>query len=151
MLSSTPPLDKKKTLPPPRTTPMKFREAWRLSKTPYLEVAFRSAQLSRMGNQSGFSFSRTTPEQRFRSIIRSTRISKVVFTIFTGIGSGFPFFQYILPSNHNSVVLVSAISLSLLISLGYLILYLFQILPSFNSSEPYTLLSTLPLQPQGFS
>ena len=128
---------------------MKFREAWQLSRTPYLEVAFRSAQLNRAGNQSRFS--RTSPEQGVRSIIRSTRISKITFTFFIGIGSAFPFAQYAIPSNHNSAILISAISLSLLISLGYLILYLFQILPSFTSTEPYSLLSTLPFEPRDFS
>jgi predicted permease len=128
---------------------MKVREAWRLSKTPYLEVAFRSAQLNRQGNQGGFS--RTTPEQRVKSIIRGTRISKITFTFFIGIGSAFPFAQYAIPSNHTSTILISAISLSLLISLGYLILYLFQILPSFTSTEPYSLLTTLPFESRDFS
>jgi predicted permease len=123
-----------------------------VSKTPYLEVTFRSAQLNRVGNQSSaFSYSRsgTSPEQRVRSIIRSTRISKIVFTFFIGIGSAFPFFEYAF--NNTSTVLISAISLSLLISLGYLILYLFQILPSFASTEPYLLLATLPFNPRDFS
>ena len=126
---------------------MKFSEAWRLSKTPYLEVAFRSAQLNRGGNQGGFS--RSSPEQRVKSIIRSTRISKIIFTVFIGIGSAFSFAQYV--TNHNSTILVSAISLSLLISLGYLILYLFQVLPSFASTEPYSFLSTLPFDKKDFS
>src|SRR5487761_1882551 len=127
---------------------MKFSEAWRVSKTPYLEVAFRSAQLNRTGNQGGF-FSRSNPEQQVKSIIRSTRISKVIFTVFIAIGSAFPFAQY--ATNHTSTILVSAISLSLLISLGYLILYLFQVLPSFASTTPYSLLSTLPLDQKDFS
>jgi predicted permease len=128
---------------------MKFSEAWRVSKTPYLEVAFRSAQLNRAGSQGGFAFSRSTPQQRVKSIIRSTRISKFIFTFFIGIGSAFPFAQYAI--NHTSTILVSAISLSLLISLGYLILYLFQVLPSFASTEPYSLLSTLPFDQKDFS
>ena len=127
---------------------MKFSEAWRVSKTPYLEVAFRSAQLNRTGNQGGF-FSRSNPEKQVKSIIRSTRLTKVIFTVFIAIGSAFPFAQY--ATNHTSTILVSAISLSLLISLGYLILYLFQVLPSFASTTPYSLLSTLPLDQKDFS
>jgi hypothetical protein len=131
---------------------MKFIEAWRLSKTPYLEVAFRSAQLNRTSNQGGGGFSSSrynTPEQRVKSIVRSTRISKIIFTFFIGVGSTFPFAQYL--TNHSTTILVSAISLSLLISLGYLILYLFQVLPSFASTEPYSLLSTLPFDQKDFS
>lgn len=127
---------------------MRFKDAWRLSKTPYIEVAFRSAQMNRAGSQAGSSFSRSSPEARVRSIIRSTRISKIIFTLFIAIGSAFPFFQYL--STHTATILVSAISLSLLISLGYLILFLFQILPSFASTEPYSFLMTLPFEAKDF-
>ncbi len=127
---------------------MRFKEAWRLSKTPYIEVAFRSAQMNRAGSQSGSAFSRSSPEARIKSIIRSTRISKIIFTLFIAGGSAFPFFQYF--TTHTPTILVSAISLSLLISLGYLILFLFQILPSFASSEPYSFLTTLPFAAKDF-
>jgi predicted permease len=127
---------------------MRFKEAWHLSKTPYIEVAFRSAQMNRAGSQTGSSFSRSSPAARVKSIIRSTRISKIVFTLFIAIGSAFPFFQYFF--QRTPTILVSAISLSLLISLGYLILYLFQILPSFASSEPYSFLMTLPFDTNDF-
>jgi predicted permease len=127
---------------------MRFKEAWRLSRTPYIEVAFRSAQMNRAGSQSGAAFSRSDPKARVKAIIRSTRISKIFFTLFIAGGSAFPFLQYF--TEHAPAILVSAISLSLLISLGYLILFLFQILPSFASSEPYSFLMTLPFDAKDF-
>jgi predicted permease len=124
---------------------MKFREAWRASKIPYVELAYRSAELTR-GSMQGFG---RDPYARFRSILRNAKMSKFVFTIFICIGSVIPFALYGFNSSPSSFV--SALSLSLALSLAYLVLYFLQILPSFSGAEPYILLQTMPLGENEFS
>ncbi|MHB1907268.1 MAG: hypothetical protein ACYCQJ_00195 [Nitrososphaerales archaeon] len=80
--------------------------------------------------------------------MRSSRISKIIFTATIFVGSIFPFLQYYFA--RSSINLVIAISLSLLITFGYLILFLFQLMPSFASAEPYSLLLTLPFEEKDY-
>ena len=125
-----------------------IREAWRLSKTPYAELTFRSAVMTR-GSTRGGPFGASNPAARIRSIMRGALFSKAIFTIFIGVGTVFTFSDYVrYPSPAN---LVGAITFSLAITLAYLVLYSLQVLPSFASAEPYTFLSTLPLSDRDLS
>jgi predicted permease len=82
-------------------------------------------------------------------IVRSAKVSKVAFAIFGTIGSAMPFLDFVVYPGPES--LVSAISLSLAISLAYVVFYSLQVLPSFSNAESFSLLSTLPIEGGDFS
>jgi predicted permease len=82
-------------------------------------------------------------------ILRSARISKVAFAFFGSIGASIPFLDFIAFPGPES--LVSAISLSLAISLAYVVFYSLQVLPEFTNSEAFSVLYTLPLEERDFS
>ncbi|MDA4119486.1 MAG: hypothetical protein OK436_02755 [Thaumarchaeota archaeon] len=119
---------------------MNLREAWRLSKTPYIELVFRSALMTR-GSMGGFGFG--SPARRVKSITRGALIGKVIITVFIALGAIFAFYQFAI--SKTAAALVTGVTLSLAISLGYTVLYSLQVLPSFTGAGPYALLSTLPL------
>lgn len=127
---------------------MNLRDAWRYSKQPYVEITYRSTQLTRggIGQRSGFS---TDPHRQVRAMIRSSRISKIVFGLFICVGAAVPLLQY--PFSRTPVTLAASVAFSLAICLAYIILYSLQVLPSFSSAEPFALLSTLPLDDRDFS
>lgn len=79
----------------------------------------------------------------------SAKISKLAFAILGIIGSGFPFLEYLVAPSPEA--LISGVSLSLGISLAYIVFYSLQILPSFSSGESHSLLMTLPLSDSEFS
>jgi predicted permease len=89
------------------------------------------------------------PARFVRSILRSTKISKFVFAAFAAGGSGIPFLQYAF--QRDALTLVTAVILSLAISLAYFVVYSLQVLPSFSSAEPYAMLSALPLSNSDFA
>lgn len=125
---------------------MNFRQAWRISKVPYVEVTYRSTQLTRGGAGQRAAFSQD-PRRQVAATIRSSRISKVIFAVFICVGASVPFFDY----SATPVTLASSVVFSLAITLAYVILYSLQVLPSFSSSEPFALLSTLPFSDGDFS
>jgi hypothetical protein len=127
---------------------LKLREAWKLSHIPYVEVAFRSVQASR-GSSQGLSTQSMNLNRLFKIIMRSAKISKGAFAVFGTIGAAIPFLDFYVTPGPES--LVSAISLSLAISLAYVVFYSLQILPSFSNAEPFTLLSTMPIGERDFS
>ncbi len=127
---------------------MRLREAWKLSRYPYREVAYRSIENSR-GSTSGYGLHGQDLRKRFDRTIGSARTSKVAFAVLGTIGAFFPFLEYIVAPTPEA--LVSGISLSLAISLAYIVFFSLQILPSFSSGESYYLLRSLPLNEQDFS
>jgi hypothetical protein len=127
---------------------MNLREAWRLSSYPYREVAYRSIENSR-GASSGYGLYGQDLKKRFDRTIGSARTSKIAFAVLGTIGTFFPFLEYVV--SRTPEALVSGISLSLAISLAYIVFYSLQILPAFSSGESYILLRSLPLSDQDFS
>jgi predicted permease len=127
---------------------LKLQDAWRLSRYPYREVAYRSIENSR-GSTSGYGLHGQDLKKRFDRTIGSARTSKIAFAVLGTIGAFFPFVEYIASSTPEA--LVSGISLSLAISLAYIVFYSLQILPSFASGESYVLLRYLPLSEGDFS
>lgn len=128
---------------------MKFREAWKLSKTLYLEVAYESVQFSRGASMMKSGTLTQTPEKQISSLLKSAARSKMIFAVFVAIGAAIPFASlYFAPG---PISIVSAATMSLAIGLAYLVLYSLQILPSFASAEPYSLLLTLPFNKDDFS
>jgi hypothetical protein len=127
---------------------LKLGEAWRLSKTPYVELTYRSAVMARGSAGRGAGFARD-PAARVRAILRGAQVSKGVFTLFIGVGALLAFSQY---NQHRAPdALVAGVSFSLALSLAYLVLYSLQVLPSFSGAEPYSLLSTLPFSDRDLS
>jgi predicted permease len=119
---------------------MNLREAWRLSRTPYIELVFRSAVMTR-GTMGGLGFG--SPARRVKSITRGALVGKMIITAFISLGAVFAFYQFAI--SRTAAALVTGVTLSLAISLGYTVLYSLQVLPSFTGAGPYALLSTLPL------
>jgi len=126
---------------------VRLREAWETSKYPYVELTYRAAQLS--GASATTATGAKDPKAQVKAVIKNAKISKIVFTIFLCIGMVIPFAEFGI--NHSPISLVGAVTLSLLISFAYLMLYSLQILPSFAGAEPYSLLLTLPLTTRDFS
>ncbi len=128
---------------------MNLRDKWKLSGTVYREVAYRSIQMSRGQGQGSSSWSEQDLRKRFNSAIGSAKVSKLAFAILGTIGAAFPFAEYAVAPTPEA--LISGVSLSLAISLAYIVFYSLQILPSFSSGEPYAILMTLPVEERDFS
>jgi predicted permease len=122
---------------------------WKLSGTVYTEVAYRSIQMSRGQSQFGTSSSEQDMKKRFNVAMSSAKTSKIAFAVLGTIGAAFPFLEYVVASSPEAII--SGVSLSLAISLAYIVFYSLQILPSFSSGEPYSILMTLPLDERDFS
>ena len=105
--------------------------------------------MSRGQGQSIVSSSEQELLKRFNTSMSSVKISKVAFAILGTIGSAFPFLEYLVTPSPEA--LISGVSLSLAISLAYIVFYSLQILPSFSSGEPYAVLMTLPVDKRDFS
>jgi predicted permease len=125
---------------------MNLREAWWLSRTPYIELVFRSAVMTR-GSMGGLGFG--SPARRVKSITRGALVGKIIITGFISLGAVFAFYQFAV--SRTAAALVTGVTLSLAISLGYTVLYSLQVLPSFSGAGPYALLSTLPLSRKDLS
>jgi len=132
-----------------RSSSLKLREAWELSGTAYKEVAYRSIQMSRGQGQGSGSSSEQDLRKRFNTSMGSAKTSKIAFAVLGTVGSAFPFLEYFVAPTPEA--LISGVSLSLAISLAYIVFYSLQILPSFSSGEPYSILRTLPLDEKDFS
>jgi hypothetical protein len=127
---------------------LKLTKAWQLSRYPYNEVAYRSIEMSRGSNSSSLPQGQDAMK-RYERTIGSAKISKVAFAVFGTIGAAFPFAEYIISPTPEA--LVSGISLSMAISLAYIVFFSLQILPSFSSGEAYFVLRTLPISERDFS
>jgi hypothetical protein len=128
---------------------MKLTDAWRMSRIPYGEVAYRSIAQTRNGLWWG-SFGKRDPERAMQSdsefILRSLRIArfdKVIVGAVSVFASLLPFWSSFSSSTAYSVV--GAVSLSLATSFAFVMLYAVQTLSSFLSAESWSFLSTLPL------
>ena len=77
------------------------------------------------------------------SIARGALVSKFLITAFIVIGTIVSFAQYIILKSPGA--LVTAVTFSLAIGIGYEIIYSLQVLPAFAGAGPYSLLTTLPL------
>jgi predicted permease len=123
-------------------------DAFRISRYPYVELAYKSVQLTRgLGSQQRSSTSSASSFGNslkiFHSAMNNAKYSKAMMAIFNSIAVAVPFAVY--GSNPNLLTLASSVALSLAISFGYFLLYSLQILPSFVSTDPFALISTLPL------
>jgi predicted permease len=112
-------------------------EAWRVSRVSYTELVYRPLL------RSGYTGKDFGSAKSVKSAVRGATVNKLVFSIFTMAGAAFPllFYRFGLASMSLSV----AVSLSVLLVFGYIVLYSVQILPSFVSSGSFAPLAQLPL------
>jgi len=120
-----------------------LEEEWRVSKVSYSEVVFRPVV------QAGYTSRDLGSVKAVRRIVLGASINKAIFAAFTTSGALFPFLVYatgLLP-----IALSVAVSLSILLVFGYVVLYCVQILPSFVSTGSFLPLTVLPLAPSSVS
>lgn len=134
---------------------MKLTEAWRLSSLPYREVVYKS--LAQERNRMWWGAFGRNPSDRdahedvelSKRALRIAKFDKILVALFTLIVSVSPFASLLLGST--ALGLTSSISLSLIITFGFITLYAIQTLSSFVSAESSVLLSTLPITSKEFS
>ena len=129
---------------------MRLTEAWRLSRVPYGEVAYRSIAQTRNGMWWG-SFGKGDPEKAMQSdaefILRALRIArfdKVIVAAVSVVASLIPFWSSL--SGSTSSTIAGSVSLSLATSFAFVMLYAVQTLSSFLNAESWACLSSLPLK-----
>jgi len=134
---------------------MKLSEAWRLSKTCYREMVYRSLAEER-GRMWWGAFGRNRQGKESQDdleltnrALRIAKFDKAVVAFFNVVVSLAPFASLFLGSP--GFGLTSAISLSLAVTFGFTALYAIQTLSSFMSPESSALMSTMPLNRDEFS
>jgi predicted permease len=95
--------------------------------------------------RSGYATKDSGSSRSVRNALRGATINKLIFSIFTMGGAAFPFFLYRL--GLESISLRLAVSLSILLVFGYIVLYSIQVLPTFVSAGSFGPLAQLPLTP----
>ena len=134
---------------------MKLSEAWRLSKTCYREMVYRSLAEER-GRMWWGAFGRNRQGKESQDdlelterALRIAKFDKSIVAFFNVVVSLAPFASLFLGSP--GFGLTSAISLSLAVTFGFTALYAIQTLSSFMSPESSALMSTLPFDQDEFS
>ena len=134
---------------------MKLSEAWRLSKTCYQEMVYRSLAEER-GRMWWGAFGRNRQGKESQNdleltdrALRIAKFDKSIVAFFNVVVSLAPFASLFLGSP--GFGLTSAISLSLAVTFGFTALYVIQTLSSFMSPESSALMSTIPLDQDEFS
>lgn len=121
---------------------MKIHEAWRLSRIPYVETIYKSAQLVGGSPQ----LETADAQERVQKVLRNAKTNKAMFAFFGCLGAAVPF-----AINPTPVSMVSSIALSLLIGFAYLILFTLQVLPSLSSADTYSLMLSLPFNEREYA
>ncbi len=119
--------------------PTDLAEAWAASRVSYTELVYRPLL------RSGYATKDSGSSRSVRNALRGATINKLIFSIFTMGGAAFPFFLYRL--GLESISLRLAVSLSILLVFGYIVLYSIQVLPTFVSAGSFGPLAQLPLTP----
>jgi len=125
---------------------MKIADAWRMSATPYSEMAFRSI-LQSSSNMWWGSFGRGSSETSGREdlvkrALRIARFDKLIVAAFVVVAAGAPFIPQAFGASYG---ISASVTLSLAVSFALIVLYGVQTLSSFVTSGPSPVLSTLPL------
>lgn len=134
---------------------MKLAEAWRLSRIPYREAIYKSIAEERgclwwgAFGKSHFNKEAEDDTELINRALRIAKFDKLFVTMFNVIASIIPFASLFFGSP--TVGLTSSISLSLVVTFAFMMLYAIQTLSSFVSPESSVLLSTLPLTKDDFS
>ncbi|MGA2573561.1 MAG: hypothetical protein ABSF36_05065 [Candidatus Methanomethylicaceae archaeon] len=134
---------------------MKLTEAWHLSRVPYQEVVYRSLAEER-GRMWWGAFGRSHPGEEAQDdlemterALRIAKFDKMIVAIFNIVIALVPFASSFLGAA--GFGLASSISLSLVVTFGFMALYAIQTLSSFVGAESSALLSTLPIGQSDFS
>jgi predicted permease len=115
-------------------------EAWRASRVSYAELVYRPIL------RSGLTVRYAGSRRSVSSALTGATVNKLIFAAFTMGGAVFPFVVYRL--GLESISLTVAVSLSIVLVFGYIVLYSVQVLPSFVSSGSFGPLALLPLTPK---
>ena len=134
---------------------MKLLDAWRLSRLPYKEIVYKSIAEER-GRMwwGGFGRGRFGADiqndfELTKKALRIAKFDKILVSIFNVIAAVMPFTAQFFGSP--ILGLTSAVSLSLAVTFGFMVLYAIQTFSSFVRPESSVLLSTLPLKHNDFS
>ena len=133
---------------------MKLAEAWALSRIPYREVVYQSIAEEK-GRMWWGAFGKNNRQEApddlelAKRALRIAKFDKTIVAIFGVIISATPFVSSLLGAAAFSIA--SSVSLSLIITFGFTMLYAIQTLSSFVSAESSLLLSTLPITRNDFS
>ena len=117
--------------------PTDLAEAWRLSGVSYAELVYRPVQ------RSGFAMKDSSSRKSVENALRGATINKMIYSLFTMGGAVFPFILFRL--GFASISLAVAVSLSILLVFGYVVLYSIQVLPSFVTTGSFAPLTALPV------
>ncbi len=128
---------------------MDLAKVWRASRVSYGELVYRPVL------RSGYTAVGSKTSNPVRNALRGAAVNKAIFSLFTMAGAVLPFVLYGVTraqvtsafglSFLVAMTLRVAVSLSILLVFGYIVLYSIQVLPSFVSSGSFTPLAQLPL------
>ena len=129
---------------------MELVEAWKTSQVSYTELVYRPMV------RSGYTTRDMGSRKSVQRALTGATLNKLIFAFFTMAGALFPFVLYRLRATtihltSASIDLTVAVSLSVLLVFGYLVLYCVQVLPSFVSSGSFAPLAQLPVTPREVS
>ncbi len=134
---------------------MKFAEAWRLSRTPYKEVVYQSLAEEK-GRMWWGAFGRGNAGREAQSdleltkrALRIAKFDKTLLSVFNVVVAIVPFAASFLGTQ--AFGLASSVSLSLVVTFGFTMLYAVQTLSSFVGAESTLLLSILPVDRHDYS
>jgi predicted permease len=133
---------------------MKLAEAWAFSRVPYREVVYQSIAEEK-GRMWWGAFGKNNRQEApddlelAKRALRIAKFDKTIVAIFGVIISATPFASSLWGAAALSIA--SSVSLSLLVTFGFTMLYAIQTLSSFVSAESSVLLSTLPITRNDFS
>lgn len=133
---------------------MKLAEAWAFSRVPYREIVYRSIAEEK-GRMWWGAFGKNNRQEApddvelAKRALNIAKFDKMIVAIFGVIISATPFTSSLLGAAAFS--LASSVSLSLIVTFGFTMLYAIQTLSSFVNAESSVLLSTLPITRNDFS
>lgn len=129
---------------------MNAQDAWKISKITYQEVVF-NAMLQ--ANKYGLNFGRYKSADSFmRRIRRNAAMNKIIISIFLFIGSLSPYLSVLFSGNSiMTTMIISATSVSLLVSFAFVLFYEMQLLPYLINTPGIQALQLFPLSNKDIS
>ncbi|MGC8949456.1 MAG: hypothetical protein ACP5OK_09000, partial [Thermoprotei archaeon] len=128
---------------------MNLREAWRISKITYQEVAFNAIL---QANKYRLDFGRYKDTNSFmRRLRQNTVINKAIVSIFLFIGTLFPYLSLSFSKYNVMIIFSTVVSVSLLISFALILFYEMQLLPYLISASGVQALRLFPISDEDVS
>ncbi len=119
---------------------MGLEQDWRSSRVAYTELVYRPMV------RSGYTTRDVGTAKAVQRALTGAALNKIIFALFTMAGSLLPFVLYETRLiTKVDITFAVAVSLSILLVFGYVVLYCVQVLPSFVTSGSFTPLTVLPI------